>query len=123
MRGVGVALRQLSLKRTGVMVRDVGGLGLSLAPIVAVVVPPVAWLESVARDPLWRPSRVVWALSLGQMCFVGYFILVHVLGAYQRGRLSLIPYAVLLPAYWVLMSIGAWRGVLQFFVKPFHWEK
>lgn len=27
------------------------------------------------------------------------------------------------PLYWVLISIGAWKGLLQLFVQPYKWEK
>ena len=30
---------------------------------------------------------------------------------------------VLGPLYWVLMSIGAWKGFIQLIHKPFYWEK
>ena len=28
-----------------------------------------------------------------------------------------------MPVYWVLISLGAWKGFLQIFTKPFYWEK
>ena len=31
--------------------------------------------------------------------------------------------AALLPAYWLMMSLGTWRGFLQFFIAPHRWEK
>ena len=31
--------------------------------------------------------------------------------------------ALLSPLYWALMSIGAWKGFLQLFYRPFYWEK
>ncbi len=27
------------------------------------------------------------------------------------------------PVYWVLMSVAAWKGLLQLFYRPFYWEK
>ena len=50
-------------------------------------------------------------------------VLVHVAGCVKRGFYNLIPWALLMPFYWVLISIGAWKGVLQFITKPFYWEK
>ncbi|MFA5268986.1 MAG: glycosyltransferase family 2 protein [Methanoregula sp.] len=34
-----------------------------------------------------------------------------------------IPYVLLFPFYWVLISIGAWKGLLQLLTDPFYWEK
>ena len=32
-------------------------------------------------------------------------------------------WALLAPAYWLLMSFAAWKGVLQLFYRPYYWEK
>ena len=57
--------------------------------------------------------------------FLSNFLLVgvHVAAVVKRGFLHLIPHALLMPLYWVLISIGAWKGFLQIFTKPFYWEK
>ncbi|MBA3709582.1 MAG: glycosyltransferase, partial [Planctomycetes bacterium] len=51
------------------------------------------------------------------------FILIHVLGALGRGFHNLVPFALLLPLYWAMLSVATWRGFLQFFSAPFKWEK
>ena len=28
-----------------------------------------------------------------------------------------------MPVYWVLMSVGAWKGAVQLITNPFYWEK
>lgn len=51
------------------------------------------------------------------------FVLMHV-AACIRGRMpGMIPFALLMPLYWILISVGAWKGFLQLFWKPFYWEK
>ena len=30
---------------------------------------------------------------------------------------------LVVPAYWVLMSVAGWKGFIQLFTKPFYWEK
>ena len=32
-------------------------------------------------------------------------------------------YAFLVPIYWVLMSVGAWKAFVQLCYKPMYWEK
>lgn len=53
----------------------------------------------------------------------GLFIYITALGAFKRGLFSLIPYALTVPAYWLLMSIAAYKGLWQLVHKPFFWEK
>lgn len=51
------------------------------------------------------------------------FVLSAMLGCLQRRYYGLVPYCLLMPLYWVLMSIGAWKGALQLLWRPFYWEK
>lgn len=53
----------------------------------------------------------------------GLFIYITALGAFKRGFFSLIPYALTAPAYWLLMSIAAYKGLWQLIHNPFFWEK
>ena len=32
-------------------------------------------------------------------------------------------WALLAPLYWVLMSMAAWKALIQLCYKPFYWEK
>ncbi len=52
-----------------------------------------------------------------------YFVYFNAVAAYARGYHNLVLYAFLSPFYWVLMSIGAWKGLYQLLVKPYYWEK
>jgi cellulose synthase/poly-beta-1,6-N-acetylglucosamine synthase-like glycosyltransferase len=38
-------------------------------------------------------------------------------------RFSLLPVALTMPLYWVLVSIGAWKGIIQLITRPHYWEK
>ena len=69
------------------------------------------------------PSFVYYAAAFG--LFVGNFVFtyVNVAGTLRRGYHDLVKYALLSPLYWALMSIGAWKGFLQLFYRPFYWEK
>jgi glycosyltransferase XagB len=77
----------------------------------------VAWIEAAFPEPL---------LTLGMLSLlVGNFalLLAHVSAVYQQRRYDLVRYALLLPAYWLLASLGAWRGVAQLVSRPHFWEK
>jgi len=51
------------------------------------------------------------------------FILLGLIAALTRGRRHLLGTALTMPVYWVLISIGAWKGFLQCFTRPHYWEK
>ena len=70
-----------------------------------------------------RVSQVFWAMTLVLFASNFFFILTHVLACVRRKTLRLLPYAILSPFYWLLISIGAWKGFLQLFFRPFYWEK
>jgi hypothetical protein len=44
-------------------------------------------------------------------------------GCYGRRNYEDVGYALLVPVYWVLMSVGAWKALIQLFTKPSYWEK
>jgi cellulose synthase/poly-beta-1,6-N-acetylglucosamine synthase-like glycosyltransferase len=51
------------------------------------------------------------------------FMLTTVAGCNSRGYYEDVKWAMLSPLYWILLSIGAWKGFLQLFTKPHYWEK
>lgn len=59
------------------------------------------------------------ALYVGNMTF----LYLSIAGTLSRGYYRLVKYALLSPLYWVLMSIAAWKGVLQLLYRPHYWEK
>ena len=68
----------------------------------------------------------VWVLMLAMLSFLGgnfVFILSSMVACLRRGYYHLLPYCLFIPLYWVLMSIGAWKGALQLITRPFYWEK
>lgn len=40
-----------------------------------------------------------------------------------RGMPSLLNHAVMMPAYWLLISLAAYKAMWQLVTRPFHWEK
>jgi cellulose synthase/poly-beta-1,6-N-acetylglucosamine synthase-like glycosyltransferase len=66
----------------------------------------------------------VYFLAAAQL-FLGNFVFMYLgmAASARRGYFSLAPYALMLPLYWGLMSLAAWKGFLQLFTNPFYWEK
>lgn len=57
--------------------------------------------------------------------FTGYSmsILAGMVAASARGLRPLVFSAFAMPAYWLLISLGAYKALWQFIWNPFHWEK
>jgi cellulose synthase/poly-beta-1,6-N-acetylglucosamine synthase-like glycosyltransferase len=57
--------------------------------------------------------------------FIGnfFFVFLGLVATVRRGDDNLAIYALFLPFYWGLMSIAAWKGVVQLVTNPFYWEK
>ncbi len=118
-------LRQLGLKGYLGFTASVGGLAFTF------LLNPVYWAAAVCflfiRWRILYPDDllsvvfyyVTWILAVGN----GLFVAVNVLGCMRRCAWRLVPCALLSPLYWVMMSIGAWKGFLQIFRDPFYWEK
>ena len=69
--------------------------------------------------PLWVLIPALLSFLAGNAAFV----LSAMLACLRRRNYWLIPYCLLMPVYWVLMSLGAWKGALQLVTRPFFWEK
>jgi len=64
--------------------------------------------------------------AMGAFClFAGNFIFAYTSGiaCVRRGRGHLAKYGLAMPIYWLLLSIGAWRGFLELLYRPHHWAK
>ncbi len=68
----------------------------------------------------------LWVLLPAMALFVvgnAGFVLYSMLACLNRRNYRLIPYSLLMPLYWVLISLGAWKGALQLVTRPSYWEK
>jgi len=46
-----------------------------------------------------------------------------VIGARRRGLHALLPRLLWLPVWLAMLSLAAWRGAFELWLRPFHWEK
>jgi cellulose synthase/poly-beta-1,6-N-acetylglucosamine synthase-like glycosyltransferase len=80
-------------------------------------------LASHGTTPAWTQfTRIFW-VAAALYSANSFFILIQILGCARRRLWRLIPFALISPAYWVLISIVGWKGFLQLFYRPFYWEK
>jgi cellulose synthase/poly-beta-1,6-N-acetylglucosamine synthase-like glycosyltransferase len=68
-------------------------------------------------DYFWWPS--VMSLLLGN----GFLIYMSALSSFKRGFYSLSLVALLIPFYWFMMSVAAWRALWHLIAYPHKWEK
>lgn len=82
------------------------------------------WLITQTSDlDVFFPPALLY-ISLFNLLFGnGFFIYVTALGAFKRHYYKLIPFAITVPVYWLMMSIAAYKALWQLIYNPFYWEK
>ncbi len=97
---------------------------------VGLLLNPIYWLLTLlwvlTESGLIRslfPGVVYLAAAVGMYLGNFAFVYANVLGTLRRRYFDLVRSALVSPVYWLLMSIGAWRGALQLLRRPFYWEK
>ncbi len=91
---------------------------------------PVFWLLTLlwflAKPEFVQTLFPAWLYYPALACLVaGNFLAVYrtLVGVWIAGRPELLWAALLSPVYWLMMSIGAIRAIVQIMLKPSHWEK
>ncbi len=116
--------RELGLRNTFHFLMLVGGM------LFCLLANPIFWTFTAfwfvrklqALDALFPPP----VFLMGAFClFLGNFAFVYAgaLGCYRRRYFDLVKFALLMPPYWLFMSIAAWRALGQLITNPFKWEK
>ena len=85
-----------------------------------------AWRELWADEGFhfWNVvSQALFVCTLALVLGNVFFALVHVIACLRARIPELIPFAIAMPLYWVIISVGAWKGFFQLLYKPFYWEK
>lgn len=116
----------------------VGGLSLSL------LLNPIFWVMGIAwlfmRWQIWYPTEYLddaglqinywsvashwfWGIAVTLLAANAIFILINLVACARRQLWELTGYALFVPLYWILISIGAWRGFLQLFTRAHYWDK
>ena len=97
---------------------------------VCQLVNPVYWILALfwilarpAGLDVFFPGPV---FAMGAVClFAGNFVFAYTSGiaCVRRGFGRLAKYGLAMPLYWTLISVGAWRGLVQLLCHPHHWDK
>jgi cellulose synthase/poly-beta-1,6-N-acetylglucosamine synthase-like glycosyltransferase len=75
-----------------------------------------------ALRPLF-PGPVLAVSVVNLLVGNSFLIYLSMLAAAKRHHFSLLRHALTVPAYWILMSIAAYKGLWQLIRNPFYWEK
>ncbi|RMG29901.1 MAG: glycosyltransferase, partial [Gammaproteobacteria bacterium] len=82
------------------------------------------WLATGTHllDPVF-PPLVLYISLFNLLLGNGLYVYLSMLSVFKRHLYRLIPYALTMPAYWLLMSIAAYKALWQLIHDPFYWEK
>lgn len=74
-------------------------------------------IESFYLTPVYYMA--VFSLVVGNFFYIYHYMI----GCAKREQWDIIKYAFLVPFYWLLISIAAWKALIQLILKPHYWEK
>lgn len=97
---------------------------------MVLLINPILWSTTLIWF-LFRPaviaelySGVLSLISFGALIFGNlYFIITCMMAALRRRTYGLVIPALLIPIYWLMMSVAAYKALWQLITKPFYWEK
>lgn len=101
--------------------------------IAFVLINPFLWMATIAYFALYAyvgpqiealyPSVVfymaVFSLVFGNFLFLYYYMI----GVAKKGQWELMKYVLLIPVYWLAISVAAGIALFQLLFKPHYWEK
>jgi cellulose synthase/poly-beta-1,6-N-acetylglucosamine synthase-like glycosyltransferase len=100
------------------------------ANTLCLLVNPIYWVMIAvwfATHAGWIPSifpaPVFYLAAFGLLVGNGACMLSLVSGSVARRHYGDVKWAFLVPVYWVIMSMAAYKGLFQLFHKPSYWEK
>ncbi|MEL6359549.1 MAG: glycosyltransferase family 2 protein [Pseudomonadota bacterium] len=98
--------------------------------VFSALVSPLLWLICIAT--IFIDARLIDVLFPGPLkainfaaLFLGNTLMITLLAVapIKRRQFHLIPWALTAPAYWLLASLAAYKGLWQLMTRPHYWEK
>lgn len=119
-------LRDLGLRRWLGLHVLMGGILLSVLvhPLCYLLLAYEAVSDRLFDDPDSPLQHWLWWIAVFNLA-VGYAsaMIVGALASIRRGRPWLAAHALLMPAYWLLISFAGYRALIQLVRAPYLWEK
>ncbi len=97
--------------------------------IILPLINPILWIVTILTIFFPNVSKVLFTPEVQTVCEFNLilgnliYIVLHIGPYLLKKNYSSIPIALTIPFYWVLISIGAWKGFAQLITNPFYWEK
>lgn len=94
---------------------------------------PLMWLLTI----LYFVGRTEWGAAIEQIfpptvfyfavtaAVIGNFLYLYMylIGAVKNRSYQLVKYAYLVPFYWLLMSLAAYKAIFELIYRPHYWHK
>jgi cellulose synthase/poly-beta-1,6-N-acetylglucosamine synthase-like glycosyltransferase len=98
--------------------------------IYTVLISPVFWVLLILWllfQPGWIPELFpgpVYYIALINLLLGNFFfVFLGLAGAVGRGYDDLAPHTLLVPIYWLLMSVAGYVALYELITKPYYWQK
>jgi cellulose synthase/poly-beta-1,6-N-acetylglucosamine synthase-like glycosyltransferase len=94
--------------------------------VLSALINPILWAACIASAVFAQsPSEheLGYISAGGVIASNGLLTVLAVAGSAWRGDGKLSAHGMLVPVYWLLISVAAYRGLWQLITKPFYWEK
>lgn len=94
--------------------------------VLSALLNPLLWAACIVSSTLGQSpsSHALEYVSFGGIIASnGLLTILAIAGSAWRGDGKLSPHGILVPLYWLLISVAAYRGLWQLITRPFHWEK
>lgn len=117
-------IREIGLRRFSAFVLLIAGTPatfLCVLPFYALTAITL-FLPSETLNALF-PAWVLWICLFNFLVGNAIMIYLSMMGPFKRGTFHLILWSLVNPAYWVLHSIAAYKGLWQLLTRPHYWEK
>src|SRR5205823_3566646 len=75
------------------------------------------FIETFFPPPILYMGTV--SLVIGNFLYLYYYMI----GAAKRKHYRIIKYALIVPIYWLAMSISAWFSLYKIIKEPYYWAK
>lgn len=84
----------------------------------------VAWYTThAAFIQTMFPTPILYLGTIGLFIGNAAFMLTTMAGCMARRNFDDVKWALLSPLYWMLISVAAWKAVVQLVYRPYYWEK
>lgn len=101
--------------------------------ILSMLVNPVMWILTLSYF-IFRPivgnaieslfPRVIFYIALTSLVFGNFlYVYYYMIGAAKSGKFELVIYSLLVPFYWLFMSVAAIKAAVELIFRPFVWNK